>query len=283
MYLVLWNHAHFIRAITAATSISPLSLSPDPLLKLSGIYISLSSMLESKGDLSRAYSTLSEALNHFGAEPLKAGASLRGWAGTGLPEGYALTEADHVRAVGITQKLGHLAVQLSSDRKAPPFPLSPSASASGSALTSDNGALSNARKGPLTWLEAAEHHLSNALAAMLKLGLAAGRQATPDQPIILGRDLDLPEGQSLDNAVDEGDEEIVGRVDKRGVGMTMEALSEVYARRGKYDLANQLLIQAISLLIPPTAKQAPPVRDRCQGETRSSVFCAGAEGNMMER
>jgi hypothetical protein len=62
-----------------------------------------------------------------------------------------------------------------------------------------------------------------------------------------------------------------GRVDKRGLGMTMEHLAEIYARKGQYDVAGQLLLQAVSTLLPPQSQQAPPVRDRCQGEWGGSL------------
>ena len=88
---------------------------------------------------------------------------------------------------------------------------------------------------------------------MLRLGLA-----TPEDrqgAVVAGRDTLLPEG--------DGEE---GRVDVRVLGMTMESLAEVYARRGQFALAGQLLIQAISTLLPPQSSQPPPIRDQCQGE-----------------
>ena len=98
---------------------------------------------------------------------------------------------------------------------------------------------------------------------MIRLGLAAPsnkRSATGGQ-VVLGRDLDLPSAGLAEGQEDLG----VGRVDKRGVAMTMEALSEVYARKGQYDLANQLLLQTVSILLPVSSQVAPPIQDQCQG------------------
>jgi hypothetical protein len=234
------------RAIAAALALPPSVLSPDPLQKLSGIYISLAAQLESQRQPVAAYKLLLEALRHFGTDPLRPGAVAGEWARTSVP--YKLDDKDHIRAIALAQKLGHLAAQISSSRAPPPYPVTAQPS------------------GPTSWLGAAETYLSSSLAAMLKLGLSGvsadpkTREATGGA-VVLGRDLDLPDGST---SAEEGEDE-VGRVDRRGVGMTMEALSEVYARKGQYDLANQLLLQAISLLRPPSSQVAPPVRDRCQG------------------
>ncbi|BEJ13309.1 hypothetical protein CspHIS471_0304830 [Cutaneotrichosporon sp. HIS471] len=75
------------------------------------------------------------------------------------------------------------------------------------------------------------------------------------EPVIVGRDVRLPH----DN---EGD---TGRVNRRGLGMTMEALAEVYGRRGRPDLAGQLVLQAITTLLPPQAEEGSiQPADRCQ-------------------
>lgn len=97
---------------------------------------------------------------------------------------------------------------------------------------------------------------------MLKLGLIQGGSAKASG-VIAGKDIVLPEG---------GTEEDGGRVDKRGLGMTMEALSEVYARKKQYEVSAQLLLQAISILLPPGSKEAPPARDRCQGQSSERRF-----------
>lgn len=191
------------------------------MLKLSGIYITFASLLESAGKPLEAYIELRTALQLFGGDPL---------AGTGRPT----SQSDHVRAVGLAQKIGQLALQIGGMSLVLPYPRTEG-------------------EGVKTWDEAAEKYLSSALTAMLRLGLS-------DRPkgdvVVVGRDVDLPES-SL-----EGDG---GKVDKRGIGMTMESLAEVYARKGQYDLAGQLLIQAVSTLLPPKSEQVPSVSDRCQG------------------
>lgn len=235
--------------------LQPSQLQPDPLLKVSGIYVSLAAMLEGEGRVVDAYKELLTALSLYGKNPtdLDPGAAIPGWA-----RGEALSPLDRSRVIGLEQKLGQLALDISSRRSLPPYPLVPDP------------------KGPTGWEEAAERHLSAAIKAMLKLGLAhrggGGTGATgatgaaegtppskePQGQVVIGRDLALPE--STDESGD------TGRVDKRGLGMTMEHLAEIYARKGQYDVAGQLLLQAVSTLLPPQSQQAPPVRDRCQGE-----------------
>jgi tetratricopeptide (TPR) repeat protein len=233
-------------------TLQPSQLQPGPLLKVSGIYISLASMLEGEGRVVDAYKELLTALSLYGKNPtdLDPGAAVPGWA-----RGEALSPLDRLRVIGLEQKLGQLALDISSRRSLPPYPLVPDPN------------------GPTGWEEAAERHLSAAIKAMLKLGLAhrgggaSGGTGAADGTssskeshgqVVVGRDLALP-----DSTDESGD---TGRVDKRGLGMTMEHLAEIYARKGQYDVAGQLLLQAVSTLLPPQSQQAPPVRDRCQGE-----------------
>lgn len=217
------------------------TLEPDPLLKLSGLYITMSSMFETTYQPIKAFSSLREALPHFGPEPLAKDPKYRiasTWAGS-----EPLTLEDHKRVIGISQKLGQMALQLSSTRVPPPFPVL------------------DGVKGPNGWDQAAEEYLSSALTSMLRLGMKPA--AKNGGVAVAGRDVDLPEGSAED--LEDGS----GRVDKRGLGMTMEALAEVYARRGQYDLAGNLLLQAVSTLLPPQSKEPPSMRDRCQGESLS--------------
>jgi tetratricopeptide (TPR) repeat protein len=221
----------FREAVTAAQSVPPSALDPDPLRKLSGIYITWATMLEGNGQPVRAFVAYRDALGLFGPSPLaKDRAPANGWA-----EGHVLDDEDHLRAIGLAQKLGQIAVRMGSFPIPPPFP----------------HAATDKLK---SWDGAGEAYLSGALGAMLRLGLAGRAPPTPESgPVVIGRDVNLPEK--------EGDTE--GRVNRRGLGMTMEALAEVYARQGQYALAGQLLIQAISTLVPPQDKN-PSVADRCQ-------------------
>jgi hypothetical protein len=205
------------------------------------LYVSHASLLESQGQLVKAYTTLRTALHHLGPTPLIPSSTGSEWAGAS----YILDSADHIRAIGLSQKLGHLALQLSAGSYPPPFP-----------VDTDRPAEA------VGWLDAAESYLSGALTAMLKLGLIQGG-STKASGVIAGKDIVLPEG---------GTEEDGGRVDKRGLGMTMEALSEVYARKKQYEVSAQLLLQAISILLPPGSKDAPPAKDRCQGQSTERSF-----------
>ena len=230
------SEIHYRKAVHTALSMPSHALDPDPLLKLSGISVALSALLESSNQPSEAYEALRDALDLFGPDPLAADAVARSsgsWAG-----GSRLSEADHIRAIGLSQKLGQLALQNATASIIRSYP-APARS-----------------EAPKTWDKAAEYHLSAALTAMLRLGLAT-RPTGSKGAVVVGRDVDLSDSSSMD----EG-----GRVDRRGLGMTMESLAEVYARKGQYDLAGQLLLQAVSTLLPPQAIETPPVADRCQGE-----------------
>lgn len=199
----------------------------------------MSSMFETTYQPIKAFSSLREALPHFGPEALAKDPKYRiasPWAGS-----EPLTIGDHKRVIGLTQKLGQMALALSSTRIPPPFPVL------------------EGNKGPTGWDQAAEEYLSSALTAMLRLGM---KPMKAGEVAVAGRDVDLPQGG--DGEIEDGG----GRVDKRGLGMTMESLAEVYARRGQFDLAGNLLLQAVSTLLPPQSKEPPPMRDRCQGKSR---------------
>ena len=181
---------------------------------------------------------LQGALVLFGADPLAADPSVRlssKWTGQ-----KPLDEAEHVRAIALNQKMGQLALSIALGSKVRSFP----------ATSNDSG--------PKTYLDAAESHLSSALTAMLRLGgLSAKGKEPMTEPIIVGRDVNLPETSSQ-----EGD--LGGMVDMQGLGVTMEALAEVHAKKGEFDIAGQLLLQAISTLMPPQNQALPPAVNRCQ-------------------
>ncbi|KAL0252447.1 hypothetical protein I308_101839 [Cryptococcus tetragattii IND107] len=247
----------FREALEIALQLGPSALEPEPLLKISGIYVELANVLEIQRQRVSAFVELRTALEMFGPDPLRrveplslpeATALGGGPGGQWIGEGYRLTKKDHVRAIGLYQKLGQLALEVAS---------SPTGSTYASTL--GGGSTEQMLK---TWDDAAEYYLSSALTSMLHLGLPGSSSTSPTGgPVILGRDVSLPDAPPSENPedVDQG-----GQVDKRGLGMTMESLSEVYARKGQYDMAGQLLLQAISLLLPPQSKETPPMRDRCQ-------------------
>lgn len=237
--------------------LGPSALEPEPLLKISGIYVELANVLEIQRQRVSAFVELRTALEMFGPDPLRRVEPLSlpevtalggGPGGQWIGEEYRLTKKDHVRAIGLYQKLGQLALEVAS---------SPTGSTYASTL--GGGSTEQMLK---TWDDAAEYYLSSALTSMLHLGLPGSSSTSPTGgPVILGRDVSLPDAPPSENPedVDQG-----GQVDKRGLGMTMESLSEVYTRKGQYDMAGQLLLQAISLLLPPQSKETPPMRDRCQ-------------------
>jgi hypothetical protein len=231
------------RALVAALALPPDAFDPDPLLKLSGIYITYCTMLEEAGQKREAYIVLRDGLDQFGPSPLSTDPAQRisgAWNG-----GRQLTHEDHIRAIGLSQKLGQLALQQSSAPRATVYP-------SVRGLQQD---------GPKSWLDAAEHHLSQALTAMLHLGLTP-RSEGSGQKVIAGRDVALPESKVDPEGHAEGVEG--GSVDKRGLGVTMEALAEIYARKGEHGIAGNLLIQAISTLLSPNSEVQPPITDQCQ-------------------
>lgn len=222
-------------AIRAANAIPPSALEPDPLSKLTGLYIAFATLYEQSGRPVRAYEQYRIALEQLGESPLapdprqrKAGA----WAA-----GRTLSEKDHIRAIGLNQKMGQVALQIESSSTVRLFPTQ------------------QGKGGPRSWLDAAEQHLTAALTAMLRLGL--DRKVLEANEVITGRDIQLPDDDGVGD--DDG-----GRVDKQGLGITMESLAEVHAKKGEYDLASQLLLQTISIILPPAA-DSPSVEDRCRG------------------
>ncbi|KAK8861411.1 hypothetical protein IAR55_002230 [Kwoniella newhampshirensis] len=245
--------AFFREALSTALEIGQHELQPDPLRKISGIYVELANVLEIKGQRVAAFTELQKSLDMFGPDPLgqladtsatsslssSVGKGVGGWVG----KGYVLSDKDHIRSIGLYQKLGQLALEIGSASRLPSLP-------------------SDLAPRFKSWDDAAEQYLSSALTAMLRLGLNATitTNSSGGGQVILGRDINLPDSpESTEEDAQEG-----GRVDKRGLGMTMESLSEVYARKGQFDMAAQLLLQATSLLLPPGSKETPPLRDRCQ-------------------
>ncbi|WVN85832.1 uncharacterized protein L203_100984 [Cryptococcus depauperatus CBS 7841] len=249
--------AFFREALEMALELGPQNLEPNPLLKISGIFAELAATLELRRQRVSAFVELRTALEMFGLEPLGRSPSSTtqpdtrlnsGSAGQWAGETYRLTEQDHIRAIGLYQKLGQLALEIA---------ISPTAPTYASTLGGDHNLQVFGN-----WDDAAEHYLSNAVTAILKLGLSSpSKSATPDLPVILGRDISLPDAPVTEGVEDAGQG---GQVDKRGLSITMESLSEVYARKGQHALAGQLLLQAVSLLLPPQSKEPIPMRDRCQ-------------------
>lgn len=245
---------------------------------LSGVYVTWSAMLEEHATPVRAYVALRDGIAFFGPDPTSAEPVTT--ASQALWEGDAprpLNAEEKIRAIGLAQKLGQLASRMGEMAIPPPYPLfKPQPPA---VFTSPNVAPKPRREGeqeeaeeerpvlvaPVPaglgsnangWDEAAEIYLHAALGAMMRIGLKKHAEG----PVVVGRDISLPHDEdSLDND---------GRVNRRGLGMTMEALADVYARQKRYDLAAQLLVQAVSTVIPPQENN-PSAEDRCQGELKT--------------
>lgn len=203
------------RALDTALTLSPEALAPEPLLKLSGIAISLSSLLEEAGQPSASYMVLLDAVRYFGVD-----SESPNWAG---PD-YRLTEKDEQRIIALHQKLGQLSLGIASDFSPPLYP------SAANLTTSDTS--TTPQRTISKWDQAAEHHLSTALTSLLKLG--SGGEAgfgSDGKQFVAGRDV------AFAGDKDPVPEDGLGRggVTKRGLGMTMEALAEVYAMQGKYE------------------------------------------------
>ncbi|CAK9783443.1 hypothetical protein CC85DRAFT_310365 [Cutaneotrichosporon oleaginosum] len=251
---------YFLSALAAAHALPPAALAPEPLHKMAGLYATFAAMLEGYNPI-RAYVVLRDARALFG--DLVPG-SVAPYTGEGMGEG------DVVRAIGLAQKMGQIAARMGGAAAPPPFPTGSMGTEGGGGEGGDGGeegaaaallrsaggeVLTGAEAGK-AWDEAAEAHLSAAIAAMLKMGLAhrPTQEGEGGEPVVVGRDVRLPH-----------DGEDAGRVNRRGLGMTMETLAEVYGRRGRPDLAGQLVLQAITTLLPPQAEPGSvPPADRCQ-------------------
>ncbi|WWC87698.1 uncharacterized protein L201_002590 [Kwoniella dendrophila CBS 6074] len=258
------SEKYFREALEVALNLGPEALSPEPLQKITGIYVELANVLELMGQRVSAFEELRNAVEMLGPNPIR---PINSQQSSGFESGewigkeYKLNEKDHIRAIGLYQKLGQLSLDISNSRKAPLLK---------SSSYSENITLTPQGEIVKNWNEASEYYLSSALTSMLKLGLNINQSQSQTQSgiidntrdgqgqVVLGRDVDLPSGE-ISEDTNSG-----GSVDKRGLGMTMEALSEVYAKKGQYDLSAQLLLQAVSLLLPPGSQATPPVRDRCQ-------------------
>jgi hypothetical protein len=220
-------------------TLPPSAFSPDPLHKLTGLHITLASFYTSTNQNLKAYLQLRTAFAELGQSALSPTPSQRisgKWAGS-----RPLTHDEYLRAIALAQGLGAAAASVVTGRNRMKYPI-PDSQVPGQ---------------PQNWEDAAKHYLEGALTALLRLGLQDRSPDTKD-PVVVGRDVVIPESR------ESSDSEVGGKIDKRGMGVTMELLSEVYAREGRHDLAGQLLIQAISTLLPANATTPPPLRDRCQ-------------------
>lgn len=259
------SNQYFNEALQACYALYPGDLDPDPLLKVSGIYITQAAMLEEAGYPLRAYVQLYKALRLFGPRPLAAvPPPTGGWAGN-----HALSPAEIHRAIGLSQKLGSLAAGFGAMKNPPAYPSQATKEVDEAVgAPEDSSKEADTARKPEDWNKAAEHFLSGALASMLRIGLGENAVCDGDRgeaieqkggftvkrPAVAGRDVKLPH--------DDEDVQYGGKVNKAGLAVTMETLSEVYARDKRYDLAGQLLLQTLSILIPPDGQHSS--FDLCQ-------------------
>ena len=61
------------------------------------------------------------------------------------------------------------------------------------------------------------------------------------------------------------DHQVMTHPDLKAVN-TAKNQDEVKPKKGEYDLASQLLLQTVSILLPAGADRVPSVEDRCQGK-----------------
>ncbi len=174
----------------------PLSaFEPEPLLKLTGLSISLAALLESNGQLKQSFKVLSDALEFLDGHGSPASSE---------PTSHKWTEADRIRAIGLSQKLGSLALQLS-------------------ARTGDE------------YDRLAETYLVRALEDMIKFANISSSEESEAK--VVGRDFKFADdsAEAIAKRGEEPDESIGGKVTRKGMGKTMEALADLYAKRGQYE------------------------------------------------
>lgn len=214
----------------------PLStLGSNPLLKLTGLYITLASLYESMGKTRTAFRTLQKGLDLIDSyepkngytgtvqpsiAPMSSESSSNRPVRPPPPQGpqeviyYELTDRDRTRAIALAQKMGSLALTASE--------------------TSDASG-----KVDKEWESLAESYLVRALESMIALG--ARRGTKPGETQVVGRDFDFPdELETLSQSVqDKGDVEVdgerVAKVSRKSMGLVMEGLADLYARRRQFE------------------------------------------------
>lgn len=194
-------------------------LGDDPLLKITGIHISLAALLESVGQHRKSLELLQGALDlmdRYDPElPKDAQTAFGATRPTGQPQGEHVWDIkDVTRQIGLLQKLGSLCLYLADAQ--------PSRADA--------------------YLRTSETYLNRALNAMVKLGSSAGSaKGNKDGTRLVGRDFAFP-AESTSAAGEQdlaaglgGKNESLDRVTKRSMGVAMENLADVYARQGKHE------------------------------------------------
>lgn len=229
------SEAAFRKTLEIAHTLPLSAFEPEPLLKLTGLSISLAALLESNGQLKQSFKVLSDALEFLDGHGSPASSE---------PTSHKWTEADRIRAIGLSQKLGSLALQLS-------------------ARTGDE------------YDRLAETYLVRALEDMIKFANISSSEESEAK--VVGRDFKFADdsAEAIAKRGEEPDESIGGKVTRKGMGKTMEALADLYAKRGQYEMANPLYVQAITTLLPSDGdaekgsaqRRKPSPADICQAAT----------------
>lgn len=208
----LYDIHPYKRAIEASKTLPVDAFAPDPLLKITGIYISLSALLESIGQHRRAIQVLQEALAFLDRYDPEQNDVLPT---TSNPVQFTLS--DRTRSIGLAQKLGTLALH----------------------IADSTGKDQNA--------ELAEKYLTRALNAMIRLGSGDSLVDNKDTKLV-GRDFDFPQegGKAQAQANTDVDGARLNMVTRKSMGITMEALADLYVRRGEHESVTIFRIIAIS-------------------------------------
>jgi hypothetical protein len=214
-------------AIDKAQSIPLSELGADPLLKLTGLYITLSAMQENAGQLRKAFRTLSTGLSvldkheneRTSTDPIR---SIK----------------DRERSIALSQKMGSLALIVSEPGRVS-RQYTPGSAGGSSGVDKE-------------WEVLAEKYLTRAVEEMIPLGTShlgssssssssskSGNETETAK--VVGRDFNFPSDQDqTETEAEKGDREISGResiakVTKKTMGLTMESLADLYARQGRFE------------------------------------------------
>jgi len=202
-------------AIDKARALPPAELGVDPLLKLTGLYITLAAMHESAGQPRKAFRTLQTGLDLIDETETDV---------------ISLSQKDRSRGVAIAQKMGSLALLASEPGQ----------------VTRQYAPGANRIGVDKEWESLAEKYLTRALEGMIQLGAprvseggVAATGGNSDGTKVVGRDFVFPDEQQGSTDEDKGDREISGesiaKVTRKSMGLTMESLADLYARQGKFE------------------------------------------------
>jgi hypothetical protein len=188
------------RTLEIAHTLPISAFEPEPLLKLTGLSISLAALLESNGQATQSFKVLSDALEFLDRHRAQAGTSMSMSTSTSQ-----WTDKDRIRVIGLAQKLGSLALQLST-------------------RTGDE------------YDVLAETYLVRALEDIIKFANVSSPDADSEVKVV-GRDFKFADDsdEAIDKRGDEPMGSIGGKVTRKGMGKTMEALADLYAKRGQYE------------------------------------------------